>query len=122
MNTLSLLSNDAKYFDESSVRYGEIRSLLDSREVYNKLEAMKSLLAMQLLGKDVSIFFADVVKNVVCDSVEVKKLVYMYLIHYSDIHQDLALLSINTFQKDLQSQSQRIRGNALRAMSSIQLP
>ncbi len=35
---------------------------------------------------------------------------------------DLALLSINTFQKDLSNPNPRVRANAMRAMSSIRLP
>lgn len=53
---------------------------------------------------------------------EVKKLVYMYLIHYAEQNQELALLSINSFQKDLASHSQRVRANAMKAMSSIRIP
>lgn len=87
-----------------------------------ELEAMKRLMAMVTIGRDVSSFFPDVVKNVVVESAEVKKLVYMYLIHYAEQNQELALLSINTFQKDLVSPSQRVRGNAMKAMSSIRIP
>ena len=83
---------------------------------------MKRLMAMVTIGRDVSSFFPDVVKNVVVESTEVKKLVYMYLIHYADQNQELALLSINSFQRDLVSPSQRVRGNALKAMSSIRIP
>jgi AP-3 complex subunit beta len=54
---------------------------------------------MMSKGDDVSEFFAEVVKNVICPSLEVKKLVYTYLVHYAPYKQDLALLSINTFQK-----------------------
>lgn len=46
----------------------------------------------------------------------------MYLINYSEDNPELALLSINTFQKDLSSPSQRVRANAMRAMSSIKIP
>ena len=121
MNTINLLS-DARYFDESNTKLAELRGQLDGRVVRDKLDAMKKLLAMMTLGRDVSAFFPDVVKNVIVESVEVKKLVYMFLITYSEQHQDLALLSINTFQKDLASPSQRIRANALKAMSSIRIP
>ena len=72
-------------------------------------------------GKDVSNLFPEVVKNVVCPNVEVKKLVYMYLIHYAEFQQDAALLAINTFQKDLDNPNQLIRAQALRVMSSIRL-
>jgi hypothetical protein len=47
MNAISLLS-DAQYFDENSTRFAEMRKLLDSREVRDKLEAMKRLLAVYL--------------------------------------------------------------------------
>ena len=40
-----------------------------------------------------------VVKNVVATSFEVRKLVYIYLVRYAEQEPDLALLSINTFQK-----------------------
>ena len=45
MNTLSLL-NDAKYFDEGTTRLAEMRKMLDSRHMKDKLEAMKRLLAV----------------------------------------------------------------------------
>ena len=76
---------------------------------------------MITLGRDVSCFFPDVVKNVIVNSAELKKLVYFYLITYAETNQELALLSINTFQKDLASSNQRIRANALKAMVRLNL-
>jgi len=61
----------------------------------------------------------------VAKSVEVKKMVYMYLSHYCDFnHQcrELALLSINSFQKDLAASNQLVRAMALRVMTSIRVP
>ena len=52
-------------------------------------------------AKDVSQLFAAVVKNVVSKNTEIKKLVYVYLVRYAEEQQDLALLSISTFQKGL---------------------
>ena len=72
-------------------------------------------------GRDVSSLFPNVVKNVICPNTPVKRLVYMYLIHYAEFEQDLALLSINTFQKDLDDPSPLIRSQALRVLSSIRL-
>lgn len=45
--------------------------------------------------------FPAVVKNVVSKNIEVKKLVYVYLERYAEEQQDLALLSISTFQRAL---------------------
>ena len=53
------------------------------------------------LGRDASALFPEVVKNVVCESLEVKKLVYAFLVQYAEVKPEMALLSINTFQKDL---------------------
>ena len=86
---------------------------------------MKWLLAMLSKGRDVAEFFPDVVKNVVVKSVEVKKMVYIYLVHYADFNsacREMALLSINSFQKDLAGTNQFIRGLALRVMTSIRVP
>lgn len=52
-------------------------------------------------GKDAADLFPAVVKNVVSKNMEVKKLVYVYLMRYAEEQQDLALLSIATFQRGL---------------------
>jgi len=78
---------------------------------------------MMTLGRNASMFFPDVVKNVVVDNIELKKLVYMYIVKYSEENQDLALLSINSLQKDLApSMPPRVRASALRALASIRVP
>ena len=80
---------------------------------------------MMSQGTNISDFFPDVVKNVVVKSVEVKKMVYIYLVHYADFDRrcrEIALLSINSFQKDLAGGNQLIRGLALRVMTSIRVP
>jgi AP-3 complex subunit beta len=96
-------------------------------------------------GRDASDLFPAVVKNVVSKNIEVKKLVYVYLVRYAEEQQDLALLSISTFQRALkvpyfflnstqstklpdffflhyQDPNQLIRASALRVLSSIRVP
>lgn len=67
-------------------------------------------------------YFSSVVKNVANPNIEVKKLVYIYLLHYAESEPDLALLSINTIQKSLTDQSPQVRAMALRVMSGIRVP
>lgn len=55
-------------------------------------------------------------------SPQIKKLVYVYLVRYAEEQQDLALLSISTFQKGLKDPNQLIRAGALRVLSSIRVP
>ena len=73
-------------------------------------------------GRNVSEFFAQVVKNVASHNLEIRKLVYIYLLRYAEQEPDLALLSINTFQKDLSDPTPLIRSMALRVLSGIKVP
>lgn len=67
-------------------------------------------------------FFSSVVKNVANPNIEIKKLVYIYLLHHAEAEPDLALLSINTIQKSLTDQNPQVRAMALRTMSGIRVP
>ena len=66
-------------------------------------------------------YFSSVVKNVASPNVEIKKLVYIYLLHYAESEPDLALLSINTIQKSLSDPNPQVRAMALRVMSGIRV-
>ncbi|KAL8799980.1 MAG: hypothetical protein Q9200_007390, partial [Gallowayella weberi] len=67
-------------------------------------------------------YFSSVVKNVASPNIEIKKLVYIFLLHYAESEPDLALLSINTIQKSLTDQNPQVRAMALRVMSGIRVP
>ena len=67
-------------------------------------------------------FFSSVVKNVASPNFEIKKLVYIYLIHHAEEEPDLALLSINTIQKSLSDTNPQVRALALKTMSGIRVP
>ena len=95
--------------------------MLDGNKDGLKLEAMKRIIGMVAKGRDASELFPAVVKNVVSKNIEVKKLVYAYLVRYAEEQQDLALLSISTFQRALKDPNQLIRASALRVLSSIRV-
>ena len=52
------------------------------------------------VGKDVSTLFTDVINCIQTDNLELKKLVYLYLINYAKTQPELALLAVNTFVRD----------------------
>ena len=64
----------------------------------------------------------DLVVEAVFENMEVKKLVYMYLVRYAGEQPDLALLSVNAFQRDLSDPNALIRALALRVMAAIRVP
>ena len=51
------------------------------------------------VGKDVSQLFPDVVNCMQTDNLELKKLVYLYLMNYAKTQPEMAMLAVNTFAK-----------------------
>jgi len=97
------VGGDAHFF-EDTMSVTQVKMALDSRRESEAINALKYLLALLSKGVDVSEFFPEVVKNVVGNNVELKKLVYMFLVHYADYNntcREMALLSVNSFQSDL---------------------
>ncbi|XP_031638318.1 AP-3 complex subunit beta-2 [Contarinia nasturtii] len=117
-------ANDAAsggFFNSDFKKHDDLRNMLDSNKDNLKLEAMKRIIGMVAKGRDASDLFPAVVKNVVSKNIEIKKLVYVYLVRYAEEQQDLALLSISTFQRALKDPNQLIRASALRVLSSIRV-
>ncbi|CAL8320223.1 unnamed protein product [Lota lota] len=110
-----LFSTDFKKNDD-------LKEMLESNKESLKLEAMKRIVGLIAKGKNASELFPAVVKNVANKNIELKKLVYVYLVRYAEEQQDLALLSISTFQRALKDPNQLIRASALRVLSSIRVP
>ncbi|XP_033617397.1 AP-3 complex subunit beta-1 isoform X2 [Fukomys damarensis] len=100
----------------------DLKQMLESNKDSAKLDAMKRIVGMMARGKNASELFPAVVKNVASKNIEIKKLVYVYLVRYAEEQQDLALLSISTFQRALKDPNQLIRASALRVLSSIRVP
>ena len=73
------------------------------------------------IGKDVSTLFGDVVNCISTDNLELKKLVYLYLINYAKSQPEMALLSVNAFIKDANDGNPLIRALAIRTMGCIRL-
>ncbi|CRG93715.1 AP-3 complex subunit beta, putative [Plasmodium gallinaceum] len=111
--------NDGIYFDKSKFDINEIIKNLENNNVYKKIEAMKHILIAHILKKNVSSLFFDVLKNISIDNLTLKKLIYNYLILYAEGNNDLTMLSVNSFKKDLNNNDYQIRSSALKAMSCI---
>ena len=62
-------------------------------------DAVKKVIAAMTVGKDVSMLFTDVVNCMQTEDLELKKLVYLYLINYAKSQPDLAIMGVNTFVK-----------------------
>ncbi|KAG1882097.1 adaptin N terminal region-domain-containing protein [Suillus subluteus] len=119
---LSLTRGGSSLFDMADDKAKNITKQLESSSDREKLDAMKRLIALISKNRPVSSYFPAVVKNVASPNLELRKLVYIYLLRCAPSEPDLALLSINTFQRDLADPSPLIRAMALRVLSGIRVP
>eukprot|EP00300_Choanocystis_sp_HF-7_P036445 c52291_g1_i1.p1 GENE.c52291_g1_i1~~c52291_g1_i1.p1 ORF type:complete len:906 (+),score=209.44 c52291_g1_i1:57-2774(+) len=114
--------NDSKYFQTN--KKGEIpelkEELLEADEGKRK-EAVKKVIAAMTIGKDVSPLFMNVISCMQTQNIEMKKLVYLYLMNYAKSQPDLAILAVNTFVKDTEHLNPLIRALAIRTMSCIRV-
>ena len=113
------LLGDAALLDNESEE--GIGALLASKHRGEQLKGMRRLLALVSQGKDVSKHFPSVVNLLGTPSLELKRLVYVFVAKYSEVCQDEALLSVNAFQRDLSAVDISVRSLALRSMSGIRL-
>lgn len=55
------------------------------------------------IGKDVSTLFQPVIKCLEFPQLELKKLVYLYIINYSKTRPDDAIMVVSQFDKDIKN-------------------
>ena len=113
----------SKYFTDRNPEDSEIQESLNSMKVSRQKDAMKQIIASMTIGKDVSKLFPDVVKIIRTKNIELKKLVYLYLINYARIKPDLIFLAVAAFHSDAkEGETPLIRGLAIRTMGCIRVP
>lgn len=84
-------------------------------------EAVKKVIAAMTVGTDVSMLFTDVLKRMQTADLELKKLVYLYIMNYAKSKPDLAILAVNTFKRDTRDKNALIRAMAVRTMGCIRV-
>lgn len=100
----------------------EIISQLNNNSIDIKRQAIRRIISAMTVGKDVSMLFSAIVKNMETQNLELKKLIYLYIINYARIHQDLAILSINTLSKDATDKKNPLmRALAIRTMGCLRI-
>ena len=114
--------SDSRFF--TTAKKGEtheLRQELNSQNREKKVDAVKKVIANVTVGKDMSKLFTDVVNCIQTSNIELKKLVYLYLIYYAKSQPDLALLAVNTFVRDAADPNPLIRALAIRTMGCIRV-
>jgi vesicle coat complex subunit len=111
------------YFQNSrNTEISEIQAELNSMKVDQQKEAMKQIIASMTIGKDVSSLFPHVVKCMRTTNIELKKLIYLYIINYAKAKPDLTFLAVAAFHSDAINKSSPIlRALAVRTMGCIRV-
>ena len=113
----------SKYFMNPNPEDAELQEGLNSMKLSKQKDAMKQIIASMTIGKDVSKLFPDVVKLIRTKNIELKKLVYLYLINYARVKPDLIFLAVAAFHSDAkEGATPLIRGLAIRTMGCIRVP
>ena len=113
----------SKYFTNPNPEDAELQEALNSMKLSRQKDSMKQIIASMTIGKDVSKLFPDVVKLIRTKNIELKKLVYLYLINYARVKPDLIFLAVAAFHSDAkEGATPLIRGLAIRTMGCIRVP
>lgn len=99
----------------------ELKADLNSERKDKRKDAVKKVIASMTVGKDVSALFPDVINCMQTDNLELKKLVYLYLMNYAKSQPDMAIMAVNTFVKDCDDTNPLIRALAVRTMGCIRV-
>ena len=114
--------SDSRFFNTNKKgEMHELRMELHSTDRTIKVDAVKKVIASMTVGKDVSMLFTDVLNCAQTANIELKKLVYLYLINYAKSQPELTLLAVNTFVKDANDPNPLIRALAVRTMGCIRV-
>ncbi|KAI9295441.1 putative beta-adaptin [Neoconidiobolus thromboides FSU 785] len=115
--------SDAKYFQRGKIQ--ELRNELNSDKKdpkhQKKKTVMKKIVANMTMGNDMSSLYTDVVACMQINVLEIKKMVYLYLINYSRAKPEQTKTAIAYFLRDVNDPDPLIRALAIRTMSYIQV-
>lgn len=99
----------------------ELRDFLSSKYPQTRKDAVRRVVEQMNLGKDMSTLFPDIVKNMGInnDDIELKKLIYLFIINYSLVKPEFMILVINSFLQDTLSDNPLIKCMALKTMCML---
>ena len=106
------------FVDHKKGEIPELKNLLRDSAVdknpKQKRAVMERVVGYMTLGIDMSPLFSEMIMATATKDLVQKKMCYLYLTNYASQQAEMALLVINTLQKDARDQDPMVRGLALR--------
>jgi AP-4 complex subunit beta-1 len=100
----------------------QLRDPLTEKDPARRRDLLKKVVAFMTIGVDTSALFSEMILACITKDLVAKKMIYFYLCVHSETNSEIAILSINTLQKDCKDESPLVRGLALRSLASLRLP
>jgi AP-1 complex subunit beta-1 len=117
---MSIKGGGLEYFHGGFDSAG-IKHCLSSPDPTIQIAAIKQVIANMTVGKDQSNHFTEIAKLVSSPHVQVKKLVYLYLMQNAKSQPEKAIMHAGSFVRDSMHENPLVRGIALRTMTSLQV-
>lgn len=92
---------------------------IDKRDLQGQVNAMKKIIDAMTLGSDCSDLYATIVMASQTQHLVLKKMIYLYLQKYSAKCEELAILAMASYQRDMNGPSAELRGLSLRSFCSL---
>lgn len=99
----------------------KLRELLNSNYPDQRKSGVKRAVSLMRSGENVHDVFSDVLRCAKTDDLELKKLVYLYLLTYSSQEPEQAIMVVNVFLQDCAHKNPLVRALAVRTMCRIKL-
>jgi len=97
----------------------KIKQKLESNDKTQIKEGSKELISLMASGQDVSSLFNSMLRNIHTNDIELKRLIYIYIVKYSNIQKDDIIMGVSAIIKDSNDPNPLIRAMAIRTMSRI---
>ncbi|KAH0785266.1 Adaptin N terminal region family protein [Histomonas meleagridis] len=98
-----------------------LRNYIDSGSPEERKIAIKKVINLMRAGENVQVFFSSILQCVKTSDMELKRLIYLYLVHYSLFEPEQSILTVNTFILDAQDPNPLVRALAVRSMCRIRV-
>ncbi|KAI8997923.1 adaptin N terminal region-domain-containing protein [Gaertneriomyces semiglobifer] len=113
--------SDAKYFQRGKIHDLRLELTSDRKDPKHskKKVALKKIVANMTMGNDMSALFPDVIACMGIQMLDIKKMVYLYVMNYARARSDMAVLAVNSLSRDAEDPNPLIRALAIRTMGYI---
>ena len=109
--------------ENEKIELNQLRDALDSNDISTRKKAAKRVCSIMRTGDrdNIGLLFSSMLRCVKTDDIELKRLVYHYIVTYSLEESEQSIMVVNTFIQDMQDSNPLIQALAIRTMSRIKI-